>query len=142
MPKQGTARRRRIVAARALGLLAPFCMLLGASGAMAGEGEHGAADNAKAARGRQIAEAHCAVCHAIGTSDASPTEVNANTAFRLLYKRYPIEMLVEAAKTGSISGHDEMPGFDFTIEDVDALLAYIDSLAPGQPGYISKPAAR
>ncbi len=51
-------------------------------------------------------------------------------------------MLVDAAKTGIISGHDEMPGFDFTLEDAEALLAYIDSLAPDQPGYVSKPASR
>ncbi len=105
---------------------------------MAGEADGGAAEKATIARGRAIAEAHCAVCHAIGESDASPTAINVETAFRLLYKRYPIEMLVEAAKTGSISGHDEMPGFDFTVEEAQALLAYIDSLAPDRPGYVTR----
>ena len=104
------------------------------AGASAG-GEDG--DGARIVRGREIAEAHCAVCHAIGLEDASPTQVNEETAFRLLHKRYPIEMLVQAAKTGVISGHDEMPGFDFTVEEAHALLAYIDSLAPGHPGYVS-----
>jgi hypothetical protein len=45
-------------------------------------------------------------------------------------------MLEEAARTGRISGHDEMPGFDFTFEDAQALLAYIDSLAPDRPSYL------
>jgi mono/diheme cytochrome c family protein len=108
-------------------------VLCSASGLSAGEAD-------QIAQGRGIAKAHCAVCHAVGLTDASPTEVNVETAFRLLYKRYPIEMLVEAAKTGSISGHDEMPGFDFTVEDAQALLAYIDSLAPDQPGYVRRKA--
>jgi mono/diheme cytochrome c family protein len=90
-------------------------------------------------RGRAIAEAHCSKCHAIGLMDESPTWVNANTPFRRLYERFPIKMLTEAAKTGSISGHDEMPGFDFALEDVEALLAYIDSLAPGRPAYVTPP---
>jgi len=88
-------------------------------------------------RGRAIAEANCGVCHAIGLDDASPTRVNVNTAFRKLYERYPIAMLEEAARTGYISGHDEMPGFDFSLEDAHALLAFIDSFAPDKPGYVT-----
>ena len=94
--------------------------------------------DARLARGRVLAEAHCSVCHAVGAVDASPTWVNSNTAFRLLHERYPIAMLVEAAKTGQISGHDEMPEFDFSLQDIDALLSYIDSLAPDRPGYADK----
>ena len=90
-------------------------------------------------KGRAIAEANCSPCHAVGPTDASPTRVNANTAFRMLYERYPIPMLEEAAKTGSVSGHDEMPGFDFALEDARALLAYIDSLSPDKPGYVPRP---
>ena len=91
------------------------------------------------ARGRAVAEAHCGICHAIGVDDETPTRVNANTAFRMLHERYPIAMLVEAAKTGSIAGHDEMPGFDFPVEDARALLAYIDSFTPNKQGYVTAP---
>jgi mono/diheme cytochrome c family protein len=93
-------------------------------------------------KGRAIAEANCSPCHAVGLTDESPTRVNANTAFRILHERYPIPMLDEAAKTGSISGHDEMPGFDYSLEDARALLAYIDSLAPDKPGYVPRPDGR
>ncbi len=96
-----------------------------------------AADGAKASQledGRDIAEAHCAPCHAIEKDDASPTRTNENTAFRDLYKRFPIEMLIKAAKTGSIEGHDEMPAFDFSMDEMNALLTYIDSLAPAGTG--------
>lgn len=89
---------------------------------------------ARLEKGRAIAEANCSPCHAVGLTDASPTRVNANTAFRMLYERYPIPMLEEAAKTGSVSGHDEMPGFDFALEDARALLAYIDSLTRATAG--------
>ncbi len=93
-------------------------------------------------RGRVIAQAHCSVCHAVGESDPSPVWVNSNTPFRRLFERYPIAMLEDAATTGRISGHDEMPGFEFPMEDMAALLAYIDSLAPGKPGYVNKPEAK
>lgn len=90
-------------------------------------------------RGRLIAKTHCSVCHAVGESDPSPAWVNSNTPFRRLFERYPIAMLEDAAATGRISGHDEMPGFEFPLDDMAALLAYIDSLAPGKPAYITKP---
>ena len=94
-------------------------------------------------QGRALAERSCSACHAVGLTDESPTSVNRNTSFRRLYERFPILMLTEAAKTGSISGHDEMPGFDFTINEVKALLAYIDSVTPtGQPTYVQLPGPR
>jgi cytochrome c len=131
MANRKLAQRRVATAVRSLSLAAFLSVLSSASASSAGEAD-------QIARGRETAEAHCAICHAVGLTDASPTEINVETAFRLLYKRYPIEMLVEAAKSGSISGHDEMPGFDFTVEEAQALLAYIDSLAPDQPGYVRR----
>jgi mono/diheme cytochrome c family protein len=131
MANRKLAQRRVETAVRSLSLAAFLSVLCSASASSAGEAD-------QIARGREIAEAHCAICHAVGLTDASPTEINVETAFRLLYKRYPIEMLVEAAKSGSISAHDEMPGFDFTLEEAQALLAYIDSLAPDHPGYIKR----
>jgi mono/diheme cytochrome c family protein len=142
MLKSNGARPQWLAARRALGLAAAILCVVGFPlAAAAGEANGVVGEDARIVRGRDLAEAHCAVCHAIGPSDASPTRVNENTAFRRLYERYPIEMLVEAAKTGVVSGHDEMPGFDFALEDAQALLAYIDSLAPDQPGYVRKPAA-
>jgi cytochrome c len=81
-------------------------------------------------RGRVLAEQFCSDCHAIGQHDESPTRVNENTSFRDLHKRFPIEMLLRAAKTGTVEGHDEMPAFVFVPRDMKALLKYIDALAP------------
>lgn len=83
-------------------------------------------------RGRDIA-ARCARCHAVETVDVSPQAIT--PPFRELWRRYPIAMLVEAAKSGTIEGHDEMPEFVFDDVDMTALLAYIDSLNPSVAGY-------
>jgi mono/diheme cytochrome c family protein len=93
-------------------------------------------------RGHAIALANCSVCHAVGLTDKSPTRINSNTAFRQLSGRFPIPMLQEAARTGNISGHDEMPGFQFTMDDIKALLSYIDSMAPADARYIARPEQR
>ena len=124
-------RSRRPIRQMVLGL----CLIAPAAAAEDGDRNF----QATLEKGRAIAEANCSPCHAVGPTDESPTRVNANTAFRMLYERYPIPMLEEAAKTGSVSGHDEMPGFDFALEDARALLAYIDSLTPDKPGYVSRP---
>jgi len=45
-------------------------------------------------------------------------------------------MLVDAQASGVISGHDEMPMFELSREDLNALLAYIDSFAPVGMRYV------
>ena len=89
-------------------------------------------------RGAAIAQAKCSVCHAVGPTGQSPAPANADTPFHRLHERYPIPMLVEAATTGVITGHDEMPGFEFSMGEIEALLAYIDALAPDKPGYLER----
>jgi cytochrome c553 len=85
-------------------------------------------------RGRAIAARKCAPCHAIGRDDERPHAIV--TPFRELHARYPIEMLIDAQKTGIISGHDEMPMFELAPADMRALLAYIDSFAPEALRYV------
>lgn len=87
----------------------------------------------QAKRGEAIASGRCSRCHAVGRDD--PVPQRGVIAFRDLHTRFPIEMLVAAAKSGSISGHDEMPGFDLGADDVAALLAHIDRLKPDGPAY-------
>lgn len=86
--------------------------------------------------GAVIAAGRCGRCHATGPNDASPQRIT--PPFRTLHERWPVEMLVEAQKTGVIDGHDEMPAFDFSPEEITALLRHIDSLAPpGAPRYVT-----
>jgi mono/diheme cytochrome c family protein len=92
------------------------------------------ADEPRVMRGRALAARHCAACHAIGNDDARPHDIV--LAFREFPERYPIAMLEDARATGTIAGHDEMPGFDFSKGDMEALLAYIDTFARGNQRYL------
>ncbi len=78
------------------------------------------------AHGRALAEAHCGACHATG-------RVGASTApeappFRALSRNYRVDMLQEALAEGISVGHPAMPQFQFAPEDVDALIAYLQSI--------------
>ena len=89
------------------------------------------------ARGRQISEGRCGRCHAIDKTGESPQRDV--VPFRDLPARYPIQMLMEVSSTGVIAGHDEMPMTALGRDDVDALLAFIDSFSPaGGPRYSKK----
>ncbi len=92
------------------------------------------AENDALKRGYAIANDKCAHCHAILHDDIPPHAIV--IPFRQLFTRFPIPMLVEARERGVIAGHDEMPMFSLTPSDAQALLAYIDSLAPHAPGYV------
>lgn len=97
-----------------------------------------AADTATLARGRLIAEQLCGKCHATAETGTSPHKIT--PPFRNLPERFPVEMLVEARKSGEISGHDEMPMFVLLPEDMTALLAHIDSFADAKSRYLDAPA--
>jgi mono/diheme cytochrome c family protein len=90
-----------------------------------------AAQTSPTARGQAIAERLCARCHAIRAEGASP--MGLAPPFRDLPKRYPVEGLAEALAEGIVTGHPAMPRFTFEPREIDALLAYIASLAPPSP---------
>ncbi|MEZ5853471.1 MAG: cytochrome c [Hyphomicrobiaceae bacterium] len=85
-------------------------------------------------RGSAIAAEKCVKCHAVGYADSSPHKIT--PPLRDLVKWYPVPMIVEGLKTGSLAGHDEMPQFDLGVDGVAALVAYIDSLNPKGPHYL------
>jgi mono/diheme cytochrome c family protein len=87
-----------------------------------------AAAERTAERGRAIAQASCAGCHAIGPKGMSP--MAEAPPFRELHKRYPVEHLAEAFAEGIVVGHPAMPQFEFAPPEIDALLGYLQSLAP------------
>ena len=109
-------------------IIAVLCagLLFGASTA--------AADQRLISEGEDLAKTQCGQCHAVGRSDESPHPIT--PPFRDLHQDFPIPMLVDALATGVVSGHDEMPMFEFTGEEARALLAYIDSLHPDKPSYL------
>lgn len=77
--------------------------------------------------GRYIVSSNCARCHAIEKSGASPFPDA--PPFRTLSAKYPIEHLAEALAEGIMSGHPAMPEFIFSPNQIDAILAYLESLA-------------
>jgi len=86
-----------------------------------------AQENSKVeSRGRLLLTENCARCHAIGRTGSSVHRQA--PAFRTLGQRYPIDSLAEALAEGLMTGHPDMPEFVFEIEDVDAILAYLDSI--------------
>jgi cytochrome c len=68
----------------------------------------------------------CGRCHAVGLSGASP-RADA-PAFRTLSTRYPIESLEEALGEGIMSGHPDMPEFQYDADEVGAIIDYLNAI--------------
>lgn len=83
-------------------------------------------DDVSLATGRELAEIHCAVCHAVGRDDQSSQQ--GAPAFRDLSKRYPLESLEEPLAEGIVTAHDDMPEFALEPDDIDAFLGYLSSI--------------
>ncbi|WP_244482785.1 cytochrome c [Mesorhizobium sp. Root102] len=77
-------------------------------------------------RGQALVEFNCARCHAVGKTDKS-SHPDA-PAFRTLSKRYPITDLEEALAEGISTGHPDMPEWVASPDQIEAIIAYINSL--------------
>ena len=76
--------------------------------------------------GRDLARAQCGGCHAIAPGEQSPNEEA--PPFADVAKLYPPESLEEALAEGIMVGHEAMPAFEFTPDQVEQLVAYLKSL--------------
>ena len=83
-------------------------------------------DPVSVATGLELAEIYCATCHAVEKDDES--KIEGAPAFRDLSKRYPLEDLEESLAEGIVTGHEGMPEFSFSSEDIDAFLGYLTSI--------------
>jgi len=86
----------------------------------------GGAQAASVERGRAYARSHCARCHAIDRSGASPFAPA--PPFRTLHERYPVESLQEALAEGIVTGHPAMPEFRLEPEQISDFIAFLKSL--------------
>jgi Cytochrome c, mono- and diheme variants len=109
---------------RQLVLGAAFAALLSACAASAQP--EGDVRPSPTVRGQAIAEANCAVCHAIGAEGASP-HVDA-PPFRSLSQNYPVGALAEAFAEGILVGHSDMPEFRLEPDQIEAMIAYLESV--------------
>jgi mono/diheme cytochrome c family protein len=80
--------------------------------------------------GRDIAEAECAGCHAVGPYGDSP--VVAAPTFRTVLSRYRADVLEEELIAGIRVAHP-MPDFQFNPQGADALIAYLRSIQTPAP---------
>lgn len=78
------------------------------------------------ARGAELLQKNCAKCHSTGRTGESPFK--GAPAFRTLGQRYPVEQLEEALGEGIITGHPDMPEFEFDADDVGAIISYLKSI--------------
>ena len=102
------------------GLLVPLLLVLISAGTALPQDKQ-----ALESRGEGVLTTNCSRCHAVGrTGDSTHPEA---PPFRTLGQRYPIEVLAEALAEGLSSGHPDMPEFRFEVDDVDAILAYLNS---------------
>jgi mono/diheme cytochrome c family protein len=83
-------------------------------------------DPASLASGQELAEIHCAACHAVGMEGQSAKA--AAPAFRELSRRYPLESLEESLAEGIVTAHENMPEIAFEADDIDAFLGYLTSI--------------
>jgi cytochrome c len=85
-----------------------------------------AEDAAALKRGESLLAKECSRCHA--TARTGESRHPQAPLFRTLSQRYPIEFLEEALGEGIISGHPDMPEFQFAADDVGAIIAYLKSI--------------
>jgi mono/diheme cytochrome c family protein len=83
-------------------------------------------DEAVRSRGRLLLATNCSRCHAIDRTGKSPHPQA--PPFRILGQRYPIESLAESLAEGLFTGHPDMPEFVFEVDDIRAILAYLESI--------------
>jgi len=86
----------------------------------------GAQEDPRIHRGRQFAEANCAMCHAVGRFGDSPLAIA--PPFRSLSLRYPVDDLEEALAEGIVTGHPTMPQVQLDTGQIADFLAYLKTL--------------
>ncbi len=107
-------------------LLAAACALaLAACAQTQAEAPHAAARD-QVVSGQAIAQSECGSCHAVGEAGASP--LPDAPAFRHLRARYRFDVLAEELRAGVHVGDARMPAFDLSVQEIDALIAYLGAL--------------
>lgn len=78
------------------------------------------------AAGAEIASTRCGSCHNAGAAGESP--LPQAPPLRALAQRYRLEVLREEFQQGVHVGVEQMPKFDLSIAEIDALSAYLASI--------------
>lgn len=77
-------------------------------------------------QGRRLSRELCAGCHSVERSGNSPLALA--PPFRVLEQRLPASQLEQAFREGLVGAHPSMPRFMFDGDQIQDLVAYIQSL--------------
>jgi len=80
----------------------------------------------QAKTGHDLVNALCSRCHAVEKTGNSP--MPEAPPFRTLHERYDVSLLSEALVEGLVSGHPDMPEFNFEPNDAEAIIVYLKTL--------------
>lgn len=80
----------------------------------------------RTSEGRAILAQNCARCHAIDKTDQST--LSEAPPLRDIYRRYPLERLEFELSEGIGSTHRNMPQVQFSAEEIDKILDYLEDL--------------
>jgi mono/diheme cytochrome c family protein len=87
---------------------------------------HGAHAQQPVRQGRALVEEFCARCHAVGRSGRS-RHVGA-PPFRTLGRSFDLDEFPRMLERGIATGHPDMPSFKFTVDDANAVRAYLRTI--------------
>jgi mono/diheme cytochrome c family protein len=93
--------------------------------------QQGAQHRETLARGHAAVEAHCSSCHAVDAQGQSPAPEA--PPFRLLSRTYRVATLEDALTKGISTGHPAMPEIQLQQVDVEAVVAYLQSIQAPRP---------
>ena len=100
------------------GPLVGLCLVMGGSAFAQQSGDKAA--------GPAIIIENCGSCHAVGKDDQGQHPQAPD--FRDLSKNYPVSQLAESLAEGLMTGHPDMPVFEFEPDDIDSIIAYLESI--------------
>jgi mono/diheme cytochrome c family protein len=109
-----------------LGLLVSACVTEPTQPQHSGE-TRTPASSQEIAPGQSLAADRCGRCHAIDKNTEASPHASA-PPFAEIVQYYPPEALSEAFSEGIMVGHEDMPEFQFSDEEVRQLIYYLKSL--------------
>ncbi len=112
-----------IIAAFVLGL----CLLAGVFVLSRSTEQEVADDTNLSAEGKVLAEKHCIECHAVDRDDTS--KLPEAPPFRTFASKWPLESLEEALAEGIVTGHPDMPVFQFEPHQIAAIIEHLHEIS-------------
>lgn len=80
-----------------------------------------------AAEGKALVQEHCARCHAVDKDDEG--KLPEAPPFRSFASKWPLESLEESLAEGIVTGHPDMPVFQFEPRQIAALIEHLHEIS-------------